>query len=301
MIIDIHTHIAFDKIYPSTYMTGMLEVEKNGLDNEQAASFLSFFLRDKNCEQLIKQMDKAKIGKAVLLIIDGGLGIEEPEYELETIFKLHHEVLLRHPDRFIVFAGIDPRRGKKGFMLFKRAVIEYGFKGLKLYPPMGYSMFDKRLYKYYQFCSDHNLTVLIHTGPSLKFLKNRFAVPKLAYQVAKDFPKVNFILAHLGYNLSDSATDILIPLQNVFFDIAGFQSYYNKVDERMRDNLGKIFSEEFNKKIIFGSDWPLFNMISPISKHIQLLQELFYSLDNPVLDGLDNVLYKNAMRALNLT
>lgn len=301
MIIDIHSHIAFNQIYPSQYLKGMVKDLLADVNETKLDSYLSFFLQDKFCDRQLKQMDNAGIDKSLLLIIDGGIGMNEPLLPLDVIHQLHHIVLQNHPERFIVFAGIDPRRGDYGLELFKKSILDYGFSGLKLYPPMGYRMNDPRLYYYYQICSEKKLCVLIHTGPSLSELRNDFGNPLDILEVAKTFKDVNFILAHAGCRLFDPAVQAVLDLPNVYLDIAGFQSVDTGDNLNNMMELDKIFSKDFNKKILFGTDWPLFHTLTSLSANVEMIERLFELAPDKTSDGLENVLYKNALKALRLT
>jgi predicted TIM-barrel fold metal-dependent hydrolase len=262
---------------------------------------LKAFLNDIDSKQMINQMDLAGIQKSVLLIIDGGIGMGEAEFSIEEIFEFHHRILNAHPDRFIVFAGMDPRRGKKGLDLFSKSISNYNFKGLKLYPPMGYKMDDSRLYDYYELCSEKSLPVLIHTGHSLPMLQNSLADPMNILPVTKRFTNVNFVLAHAGYALKNENVRRIAEAPNVYFDIAGFQNSFKTVDRNMLDTLGIIFQKEFNMKVIFGSDWPLFNIMSPTSAFVELIKKLYEQYDGEKhVNGLENILYNNAARILKL-
>ncbi|RZK01822.1 MAG: hypothetical protein EOO43_23775, partial [Flavobacterium sp.] len=223
MVIDIHTHLALKEIYPITYLNGMFGEGASRMNKQGIDAILSLFMTDNSCERLIRQMDMANIQRAVLLIIDGGMGMQEPPFSLEDIYTIHFQILLRYPERFLVFAGVDPRRGVAGLKLFEKSIIKFGFKGIKLYPPMGYSMDDRRLYDYYELCSANNLSVLIHTGPSLLQLRNEYAAASNVYNISRQFPNVNFILAHAGLN-PNALEEKILSLPNVYLDIAGFQS-----------------------------------------------------------------------------
>src|SRR5690606_26723281 len=94
----------------------------------------------------------------------------------------------RHPGRFYVFAGVDPRWGLDGIRLFERGVGEYGFHGLKLYPPCGYSPSDPRLYSLYEICASRGLPVLTHVGGTSPALAFDTSDPILLDQAARSFP-----------------------------------------------------------------------------------------------------------------
>lgn len=64
----------------------------------------------------------------------------------------------------IPFIHIDPRR--KGVLeLLKKSVEEWGFKGVKLYPPLGYFPYDELLYPVYDYCKKNKLSIISHCSP----------------------------------------------------------------------------------------------------------------------------------------
>ena len=95
--------------------------------------------QDPGCDKLVAQMDQAGIAKTVLLIVDFGFAYPEQLDRLDDIYALHRDIMQRHPGRFIVFAGVDPRRGKAGVDILERALRDFGFRGFKIYPPCGYA------------------------------------------------------------------------------------------------------------------------------------------------------------------
>jgi uncharacterized protein len=298
MIIDIHAHLAYHSIYPDGFLSemfiGLQEKEKSKL-----RKVLPLLLRDKDGSNYLKQMDNAGIDKAVFLIMDAGIGLGEASLSIEEIYELHYHIIKKNPDRFIAFGGIDPRRGKEGLDLFKKGIFDYGFKGLKLYPPMGFAMDDERLLPFYDICNKHNLPVLIHTGPSLKILKNEFADPLSIAKIAQKYPDVKFILAHAGYNLTTKLSELVLNSKNIYLDIAGFRSkYFNTNSDAEFSFIIQIFKGELNKKILFGTDWPLFNLMHPVTREIEQLKHLAES-SNISNNEIDNIFYKNALHLLS--
>lgn len=298
MVIDIHTHIAFSKLYPKDYLVGMLEDEKLSVPKIKILAILKLFMNDRACQKVIRQMDESGISHAVLLIIDGELGMGAPELSLEEIFELHHEVSNRFPGRFSVFGGVDPRRGEAGFNLFKKAVEQYDFRGLKLYPPMGFDLSHRMLDSYYSICAERGLPVLIHTGPSQSSMKNEYSSPRKVGETAKRHPKTNFIMAHAGFRLNSEEYRPLLDLPNVYYDIAGFQAVYTDVSEAMVSNFGLIFDEPYSEKVLFGSDWPLFYMAKPLNTCLDLFMKFSEHVGNKSNDAVERILYRNAEHLL---
>lgn len=80
--------------------------------------------------------------------------------QLEELSK----IATSFPDRVIPFVHVDPRR--PGFELIMRNAVEkLGFKGIKLYPPLGVYPFDKRLKVVYDYCKEKSLPVMTHCSP----------------------------------------------------------------------------------------------------------------------------------------
>jgi len=297
MIIDFHSHLAYAPIYPDRYLSDMF-LELNENERSKLNRIIPILLRDKNGEVFLRQMDLAGIDKAVLLIIDGGVGLGEAKLSIGEIYEIHHSVLKNHPDRFIVFAGIDPRRGKIGYNLFRKGIETYNFKGLKLYPPMGYSMDHLELTPYYEYCQQNRLPVLLHTGPSQRNLRNELANPLFIRSIAEKYQNINFILAHAGFNLSNDLIKLIKSTKNIYIDIAGFQSKYKKFDQQMINDFAPLFTKELNKKVLFGNDWPLFNFIKPLYRNIEILDKINVAIDNKIENALENIMFNNAINIL---
>lgn len=298
MIIDIHSHLAYYHIYPDRFLLDMF-VGMNDNEKEKLKKILPLFLKDKDGSFFLQQMDEAQIEKTVLLIIDAGMGLNEATLSIDEIYDLHYSILKKNPDRFVVFGGIDPRRGQHGLELFTKGVFDYGFKGLKLYPPLGYAMDDERLFPFYEICNKNSLPVLLHTGPSLLYLKNEFADPLSIAEIAKKYPNINFILAHAGHNLTPRLHKLVVNTKNIYVDIAAFQSkYFNINYEDFSSPIMQIFKGELNKKVLFGTDWPLFNLLHPVTKGIEKLKFIAENTDNISKNAIENIFYKNALNIL---
>ncbi len=291
MIIDFHTHLAYHKIYPDKFLASLFNLGKSDLKDSKQLSLLKLFLRDDFGKKLIKQMDASGIQKSVLLIVDDNdyLGVSG-----DTIiekYERHRDVLKKYPDRFVVFGGYHPLR-KGGFELLKKGIEEYGFYGIKLYPPFNFKVNDPIMIKCYEYANANELIILSHTGFSVDGLKNEYAEPKDFLGIVDLYPKANFVLAHAGYKLNDPIVKELIQKDNVYADIAGFKTA-NKEDLRL------IFEEPYNDKILFGSDWPINNMMKPLSYLSDSIKSLYEEnrLNNPKL--LENIFYNNAFKLLS--
>ncbi|GHF52368.1 hypothetical protein GCM10010218_37280 [Streptomyces mashuensis] len=209
---------------------------------------------DHLADGLVAEMDRAGVARAVLMVPDFGLRMDCP-LPMAEMARLHHEIRLRHPGRFWVYIGADPRRGPEGLAEFERSLDAYGFDGLKLYPPCGYSPSDRALYPYYEVCAARELPVFVHTGPTARSLDYDPAHPLRIDAAARDFPSVDFVLGHAGLTHVETAGYLAAHRPNVYLDIGGFAS--TPTLPRWPEHLNRLFRLGVNHKIIFGTDWPL--------------------------------------------
>lgn len=299
MIIDFHTHLAYYKLYPDKFLKGMFSAgDISNIPIQKRVSVVKLFLKDRECSQLLKQMDDAQIEKAVLLIVDDNEYLEKTELSIEESYLLHYEILKKHPDRFIIFAGYHPERGQAGMELLKKGMEDYGFCGVKLYPPYGFKINDPRLDECYKYCDNLGVPILVHTGFSLKGLENENAEPHALSQVAEQYQNINFIMAHAGYKLIDTLIQNLLLKNNIYADISGFQTRLNS--ENGQESLKLIFEEPYNSKILFGSDWPITNLLKPLTDQINVINKVAENTKKKVNNALENVLGNNALKVLKL-
>lgn len=298
-IIDAHLHVASTKFTPRSFIQGVIDYSAVSIESRMGRApdksklmdmYLSH-LQDHDCSELLAQMDEAGIDQAILLLPDYSFALRDSELDIEQMFFEHNKILQANPDRFMVFAGVDPRWGQEGIDLFEKGVVEYGFKGLKIYPPCGYSASDKSLYPFYEICRKHRLPVLLHVGGTSPVLSLSISSPLTVDDAAKDFPDVNFILAHGSVAFTEECIMLCSSRPNVYLDISTFQ-------KREILHLSKIFNVGINHKIIFGTDWPIFRLRSSQSEQLSSL----FSNEGPILElddwDLDGLFYKTIERLL---
>lgn len=120
--------------------------------------------------------------------------------------QLNELALVRdaYPQAVIPFFAADPRR-ENLMDLFHEYVGKRGFRGIKLYPNLGYFPNDAKLMELYRLCEVQKIPVLAHCSPggirrkglSHEQAKN-FANPANYEDVLKTFPNLHFCLAHFG-------------------------------------------------------------------------------------------------------
>jgi predicted TIM-barrel fold metal-dependent hydrolase len=299
VIVDCHVHLASPSQIPGCFFDGWADTVARSLPpgSEALSERLRELFRELNSDahgkELVREMDAAGIDKAIVLVVDFGLAFPESS---STLDAAHDEVLavVSASNRFIPFAGVDPRRGQAGVDWFERAV-KRGFAGLKLYPPCGFSPSDPQLDPYYEICAAYNLPVLTHTGPTSSVLPFRYAHPLEVDEAACRFPKVNFILAHGAVMWEDVAARLAEHRPNVYLDLSGFQSELqdNHLDEILKSHLRRRLSG----RILFGTDWPMHRFFGGQKTWVDALSQV-YERKAISRSELDRMFFGNIQRLL---
>jgi predicted TIM-barrel fold metal-dependent hydrolase len=302
MIIDSHAHVALEQVLPVRFFDGWVDNLERllppGAPPAQRTALAALFRRlnqDPGCDKLVAEMDRAGISKTVLLIVDFGFAYPAEMERLDELYALHRAIMERHPGRFIVFAGVDPRRGKEGRDLLVRAVRDWGFRGFKIYPPCGYSPDARDLYPFYEVCAKYKIPVLSHVGPSSPTLSFKHTRPDNIEDAAFHFPDVNFILGHAGVVWREEAAMLAAYRPNVYLDLSGFQP------EWRRGGLDRILTEHKStgvlRKLLFGTDWPIHRIHG---SQLQWVEAFRDCARHGVITGeeLDWIFYRNAAQVL---
>jgi len=271
-IIDFHSHIASAMCFPPSFTSGVVDnmtvaLQAAGLPipREKVTRMHDATLDDPWCDELISQMDEAGIREAVLLLPDFTYALRDATHSIQELVEHHRLVRDRHPGRFRVFVGVDPRWGMDGLELFDRCVREHGFDGMKLYPPCGYPISDPALYPFYEICAELGLPVLTHIGATAPCLDFDIARPIFVDRAARDFPGVDFVLAHGTVHYPDECAMLCTNRPNVYIDVSGFEAYGIHA-------LHSAFRRGINHKILFGTDWPVFRLQGRQSGFIERLE-----------------------------
>jgi len=216
---------------------------------------------EEQADLLIADMDDADIDRAILMGMDfdmTGRKVTVPHWEqLVQLAALEK----RHPDRFLLFCGMDLRRGREGLPLFERAVKELGCVGLKLLPHWGFYPNDKDLcYPYYEKCVEWNIPVTANCSAiGSSHIAARYCHPLLWEEVAYDFPEMNICLAHAGVPYhNEYALGLAEIKHNVYIDLGDWQSRDPGRIETFVRMVRRAMNGPARYKTMFASDWPVF-------------------------------------------
>lgn len=300
-IIDAHAHIANPVAIPHAFVHGWsrtvaAHMPRTLTERERKAMEirLGSLNSDTHCDELVNQMDQAGINQTVLLAIDFTHHFGNDCSPIEEVHELHIAVTNRHPGRFIPFAGIDPRNGPAGIDRFERAVSVMGFRGVKLYPPCGYTPSDLRLFPYYEICAQYGIPVLTHIGPTTSSMPFCHTAPDDVDSAAYHFPNVTFILGHAGATRYEEAALLAEHRPNVFLDISGFQASLRRGELLNVMNFHR--KRGLGRRLLFGTDWPIHRLSGAQRQWVQAIESL---RDQGHLEqrDLEDIFFRNFERA----
>ena len=294
-IIDSHVHTWTRQIISKADLEARrIAAERDGIEPQL----------DSPVEDLKEAMSKAEIERAVILPIDSGLNQEMP-LGLKEKTNWHADEV-KDDDSVVTFVGLDPRRGRAGLTELERAVVERGCRGWKMYPPNGFYPDSKEFYPYYELCTQLGIPITIHQGFTSRFKHVKYARPVHVDKVAADFPELKIILAHVGTPWVDEALMIAAKNPNVSVDVSGWQIFASRVPVKVHRMIADAkLLRVFPSRMLWGSDFPLFEHAMPLDKWVEFfinlrLPDALVDQGYPQVtdDEIESVMWRNAARLI---
>lgn len=148
---------------------------------------------------------------------------------------------------------------------------------------------DERMLPYIELAEELNLPVVSHTGGC------QAASSKYMYEVAKIFPKVNFVMVHMELGTDNKeAVKYLGKLDNLYGDTTWVP---------MKTTL-EVVKRYGSNKMLFGSDMPIDGvdtyLCNPKGER-SMYQDYFYELPKLICkEDYENIMYKNALKLFHI-
>ena len=187
-------------------------------------------------ETIIRLMDEAGVDKSIVMTYGDAPDVEGSiEYIAEAV--------QRYPDRLIGYARMNPGRGEEARGLFKQAMEEYGFKGLKLHP-LGNLCHpaDPQSIDLIRLAARYRAPVLFHCGDE------EMTLPLQIAQAAELCPEATIILGHCGgYFHTGDAIRVAERYSNILLETSAMP-YPSLIKEAVK-RIGA-------SRVLYASDGP---------------------------------------------
>lgn len=213
-------------------------------------------------ERLLKMMDgpfyvngkPRRIDKAFIqppqgnTIYTDGYGDATGKAAIRQYMAYTEKMVTEHPDRFMGCFVYNPRYGtQNGAEEIERYAKEFDFKMVQLQANMHAYRPDRALdwlRPAMRKCADLGLMVKVHTGDG------PYSIPTEFYPIIREFPSVNFILAHFG--VQTGGVYVFEPFQMAM----DAPNVYVESGWCLQSRIVEFAKELPKHKILFGTDTP---------------------------------------------
>ncbi|MFC1980085.1 amidohydrolase family protein [Chloroflexota bacterium] len=296
MIIDAHQHIFESKWVPTAVpkilARRLAKARLPYRDPEEILLSIEALWYDPGGERWARDMEELGIDIGVSLPNDFELfegAAEDPGYSIEKIHEEYYSLTKKYSGKFFTFVGVDPRRSN-ALQIIERGVRERGAKGVKLLPPVGFYPNDRICYRIYEKCANLGIPVCIHTGPTTLGW-NKYSNPLCVEEPLKDFPEIEFILAHGGGGLGfmwEEALSVAFANANANLDFAtvapsvikgGWMGPNGKYKDHIPQFLDVLDIMRNHLaggclNLLFATDYPVVGSMDTLKEWIQLFKNL---------------------------
>ncbi len=195
--------------------------------------------------------------------------------------------------------NLDPRDPGAPELLAREMAA--GYRGVKLLPVnRSYHLSDPACRPFFEAAEELGAHVIIHYGVSVDPGADlRFADPLDLSPVARDFPKLEFVIAHFGAGWLDSVLRLAYQCSNVSVDSSGTNNWLDNYVPEM--TLPQVFERCLvalgPKRIMFGTDS---NTTVAYRRWIRFMQQRVLEELGLSDDDRDLILRGNASRVFRL-
>ncbi len=190
------------------------------------------------------------------------------------------ETMKRFPGRFIGYANISPSQPDAADRVKQAA--KDGFKGIKLYPSSwkDLKVYDEPCYPVYDACLANDMLVFLHFGITIGGQADLRNGNPIDIQVpSRDYPDLNFIIAHFGAGWFREVLMMQYQTDNVYADSSGSNSWmkYLPYDIDLKQIFRKMITTGGCHKVLFGTDSTFFPRgwrINILEAQVQACNEL---------------------------
>ena len=256
-VVDAHTHF-----FPKSFFTHLGTLAGVGPDASAVAKKLAWNEPDEQPQDTARrwtaELDRHGVDRAIAIHTLPG--------DLESAGK----GVASSSGRLVGFAQINPL-AEGAAVAAQRAVEEYGFRGIALFPAMfRFSMNSDAVFAMLEIANRHSLCVFVHCGVLKVGFRTQMGIPSafdssfsnpLSLQrPAIEFPRAKFIVPHMGSGLFRELLMVADQCPNIFTDTSAIAGWARYLPGNMTaaDVLRQAIRVMSSRRILFGSDSSFF-------------------------------------------
>ena len=160
-----------------------------------------------------------------------------------------------HPE-FIGFMTLHQELSEEEVFAEVEWAVANGFRGIKLHPDFQkFNIDDECAEKFYR-AAEGRLPILLHIGDA----RYDYSKPRRLANMARKYPRVNFIAAHFGGYLCWDDAPLYIGLDNIYFDTCSSLPFIST--ERARELIDTFGADRF----FFATDFPMWDAAGELER-----------------------------------
>lgn len=276
MIVDVHTHLSTLEQWGPTFTKAFARAFKS------RSQTIDLAVTPERHWQSMKNVDRA----IVFGINSLALGMHTPN---ESIAEYSNA----HSDKIIGFMSIDPN-SRNALEELDYCVKTLGLQGIKMSPVyQDYHPSDERARRVHRRAEQLGLPILTHAAfHSISSTRMELANPLLYDPVAREFPNLKIVLAHIGLPWFQDAMVMVRKHENVYADVSpAFHRGW------LYQALAMFQEFDVSHKLLLGSDFP----ISSSEQVIDCLQNINQIVEGTELPRIESGLIEEIIHRDSLT
>ena len=292
MIIDIHTHLPYDR-----EAAAPLEPLKPTVSSRPDRSTRPRYTW-KEFVEVMKPVDRV----VVFNIARDPAAAPGPEEFMQPAREVNDSVaefVKQQGGKFIGFMSVHPR-DPNFLQEMDRAYYELGLRGVKLGP--NYQNFDplsEGAFQIYKKAQDLKIPVLFHQGTSpTRFADLDYAHPRHADRIGMAFPDLKIVLAHMGHPWQADCIAVIRKHPNIYADCSALfyrpWSHYNCM--RLATEWSVLH------KLLFASDCPAAATPEETMAGMRRVNEIIEGTKLPPVpeEAIEEIIHRNSLELLGL-
>ncbi len=278
MIVDVHTHVfANNTVFSGNFLADASRMRSEPVD--LITRYADYRATAPDCDVTICFGGKAKLA-----------GLWADDRDIAAYIQ-------QDPDRLIGFLSLDPTQPNW------QAELEYGhqelgLQGIKLMPMYaGFFPQDAKLNPLWSYAQQHGLPVLLHTGTT--FVSQGWietTLPRHIDVVARRFPEVRIIMAHLAHPYEGECVAVIRKHQHVYADVSAL--HYRPW--QLFHSLMLVHEYGVWNKLLFGTDFPITNVDESLAG-LRSLASIKIDRFSLPREKIEEVIHRNALPLLGLS